>query len=794
MKKSVKVILISVLLLIGIISFQLIVGANEDLIDNEFKQGFGGYTSDEGQILTADYISSKEIAVAAGETVWFGPCDETQYFHLVGFDADGNAVTDKVRGKELEVVDTFSNGLVIYKYEVPSGVKKLVFSAPASVAEVYTVAKAEFSCLSWDANWSQKGVSTEDYVGKSSFYKVADGKVIYFGAITKEDALDSVTYDSNANKIGTINASDLKLVESFGGNYGIYCYTASDSDVKYVQVPYDTDYEQYYTYLQRAEALSDEAVIEYFISTFGIQKPLSSTVAALSGKSALFVGDSITYGARDRANIYKYGSWSGRIGYFCDMDVLNNGVSGACITTARVESHSEKHYIYNNLVAAKDNKYDYVIMHGLFNDASIVPAIELGTVKGPNNFNPNNADKAKFADALELLFYTAKTQHPEATLGYIVNFHTERAVDQGPFVAMAIEVCKAWGIEYLDLYNNPTFDVEFDDGLHPSSAGYDSMYTIVANWMAKLGKGSSSDTTTSTAKVMSYNVFWNLADNVADGVTINNRAQKVAAVIAANEPDILMLQEVCTGSKGWVPEITAYAEQAGYSYYGFAHKADKGIDSNATNKDTTTSGGLEGEMTPILWKTSKYNLVNKGHFWASSTPEVAGSQVWTVGGETLESGYPRCISWVILEDKTTGEELLVVNYHAAPDKDGKDNELIRNLTAQLVVEKISGIQAANGYPATILGGDLNMAVGSTAYTTIAGNGYQDICKAAAVSDECGSYNAWDRIDRTKYAFGDYLFMDEGTTASSYKVIDDIDPDNSKVHISDHSPIIAEIKY
>lgn len=776
MKKSVKVILISLLLLIGIISFQLIVGANDDLIDNEFKQGFGGYTSDEGEILTSDYVSSKEIAVKEGETVWFGPCDETQYFHLVGFDADGKAVTDKVRGKELEVVDTFSNGLVIYKYEVPSGVTKLVFSAPASVVEVYTVSKTEFSCLSWDANWSQKGVSTEDYVGKSSFYKVADGKVIYFGAITKEDALNSVIYDSNANKIGTINASDLKLVESFGGDYGIYCYTAKDSDVKYVQVPYDTDYEQYYTYLQRAEALSDDAVIDYFITSFGIQTPVTSTVEALSGKSALFVGDSITYGARDRAKIYEYGGWAGRIGYFCDMDVLNNGVSGACITKARVESHSEKHYIYNNLVAAKDNKYDYVIMHGLFNDASIPVDID------------------DFATELTLLFDTAKAQHPEATLGYIVNFHTERAVDQEPYVNKAIEICKAKGIEYLDLFNNKSFSVEFDDGLHPSSAGYDSMYTIVANWMAKLGKGSTTDTTTSEAKVMSYNVFWNPGDNVADGVTINNRAQKVAGVIAANEPDILILQEVCTGSTGWVPQITAYADQTGYSYYGFAHKGDNGIDSSAADKDTTTSGGSEGEMAPILWKTSKYDLMDKGHFWASSTPNVAGSDGWVIGGETIDSqGYPRCISWIILKDKITGEQLLVVNYHAAPDKDDKDNEIIRNLTAQLIAEQVAQLSKKHSDVAVIMGGDWNMQRTDVAYKTIVSNGFGDAKLTATVTTDRNSYNAWNR-DVSKFGVGDFLFGNGDIEFAVYSVVDDIDPEGSGNYISDHSPIIAEIEY
>ena len=198
-------------------------------------------------------------------------------------------------------------------------------------------------------------------------------------------------------------------------------------------------------------------------------------------------------------------------------------------------------------------------MHGLFNDASLTPAEELGTVKGPKNFDPNTADVTKFADALELLFYTAKQQHPESTLGYIVNFETERAVDQGPYVEAAIEICDAWGIEYLDLYNNKTFSVEFDDGLHPSSAGYDSMYTIVANWMAGLGEEKAADTVTSEAKIMSYNVFWN-TDDSDTGIT--NRATKIAGIITSEAPDILVLQEVSTGSAGWVPIIKNYAQSA----------------------------------------------------------------------------------------------------------------------------------------------------------------------------------------------------------------------------------------
>jgi len=325
MKKSVKTILIAALLLIAVVSAALITTATDYPFENLFEKGFAGYTSDETEVLTDDYFSSKQIAVKEGENLWFGPCDVAQYFQLVGFDGEGKAVTDKVRGKDLEIVDSFNNNMVIYKYTVPAGVEKIVFSAPADVADVYVVSKAEVTTLNWEAYWDIAGIPTEDYVGQSSYYNIAKDDKLYFGVITEVDALGSVVYNEKAESIGTITKEELTLVESFGGDLGIYCYTVKNADAKYVKVAYDITYEQYYTSLLNP-AVSEDAVVEKFLVTYGIQRPLSSTVAALEGKSALFVGDSITYGARDRAIIYQYGGWAGRIGYFCDMNYSDSTV------------------------------------------------------------------------------------------------------------------------------------------------------------------------------------------------------------------------------------------------------------------------------------------------------------------------------------------------------------------------------------------------------------------------------------------------------------------------------------
>ncbi len=207
----------------------------------------------------------------------------------------------------------------------------------------------------------------------------------------------------------------------------------------------------------------------------------SATIKALEGKSALFLGDSITYGMCDYYTNLSTGGWAGRIGYYCGMTVKNNGVNGACISSGR--SSNEAAYIYNNLAKEKGNSYDYIIMHGLYNDAGT--GVPVGTAKGCKDFHPEQVDESTFAGGLELLFYTAKQDHPTSKLGFIINFRTEDGVNCDAHVAKAIEICEEWDIPYLDFYNDGT-EVKLFDGLHPTAVGYDQLYPRIADWMATL--------------------------------------------------------------------------------------------------------------------------------------------------------------------------------------------------------------------------------------------------------------------------------------------------------------------
>ena len=779
MKKSIVVIAVVALLIVALTLAS--VATNVDLADL-FKKGFGGYTSEDGQIITNQYVSSQAVQVTAGETVWFGPCDPVQYFHLIGQDADGKAVTDKIRGKHLTVEDEFRNGMVIYSYTVPEGVSQLVFSAPSTMADIYTVAKTAFDELQWRAYWDQQGVNTEDFAGKSSYYKVSAGDQLYIGAVKLENVLASEVFDAEAKQIGTVDPEDLRLVESFGSDYGIYCYTVPAEQVGYVFVSYDVSRMQYYQAIHTtaAESLTDEEVLADYLEFFGVPKVLKGTEQALSGKSALFLGDSITFGARDRANIYGVvssvnegaGGWAARIGYYAGMNVTNNGVSGACISTARNDSHSAHHYIYNTLVATAGKTYDYVIMHGLFNDAS--ENVPIGTMQGKDDFDPAKADVTTYAGGLELLFHTARQQNPEAILGFIVNFHTDRAVDQGPYAAAAIAICENWGIEYLDLYNRTGFSVEFDDGLHPSSLGYDTMYGIVANWMATLDgtlaaeeKTGYQKATLTQASIMSYNIFWNI-----DAQEISDRAGKIANLIQTADPDVLLLQEAHVQ---WLQTLQNKG-LSGYTAYGWCA-------GNVTGSTHAHTAGCDDEMAPILWKTDKYDLVDSGYLHVEAEK------------------YPRTINYVVLKDKSTNAQLLVMNYHAVPDKteaDGNiafDGESVRRQTAQKLAWELEKIRAEHPQASMVLAGDCNMSMSSVAYYTLLANGLHDGRKVAADTISEGSYNAWDRTDSKKYALGDYIFTGDGVQVEVFDILFNEDFDsNSGKHFSDHSPLVAQIKY
>ena len=276
------------------------------------------------------------------------------------------------------------------------------------------------------------------------------------------------------------------------------------------------------TALLTALPLSGSAETSADISTELSKKTVK---AALEGKSALFIGDSIAAGWRDAVNgDYKNaGGWAKRIGDNYGMNVDLGAIAGYTFSNIRGSKR-----IVNELASYKDNTYDYVILQGGFNDAmgsddgsatgrdksSTAP---IGTMAA--DFAPEHFDPATYAGGLEETLYKIKEYFPTAKVGYIVTYSTPKSTYGGytaepPHMreqyATGMAICKKWGVDWLDLYDGHTEDglsystdiLKTDtttyfpggsDCIHLNSAGYDVIYPYIAKWMAQIDPSDTQD-------------------------------------------------------------------------------------------------------------------------------------------------------------------------------------------------------------------------------------------------------------------------------------------------------------
>ena len=286
-------------------------------------------------------------------------------------------------------------------------------------------------------------------------------------------------------------------------------------------------------------------------------------------------------------------------------------------------------------------------------------------------------------------------------------------------------------------------------------------------------------------KVMSYNIYW-LAQN--DTYPVANRQQKLINLLDQYYDAgirVFGLQEV-TGT--WYSYITNFTNSmnpsltyTGYGRYGGVYDGFY-WGTNSTNDS----------FNLIIYDTNKYTLVKEGHFWLSDTPDVKSAFY------TVAFNY-RVANWVILRDKATQEEFLFLNFHLEADENQTnqwgytvDGQAARLKQAQLVCEQAQ--KYAEGRP-VVLVGDWNSYAGTDGYSTIVDNGYLDARVVGQDADQSGSYNAWTRTNASTFAKGDHIAVSPLCTVTVFDVLTDEDVDSvTGYHLSDHSPLIATIRY
>ncbi len=178
------------------------------------------------------------------------------------------------------------------------------------------------------------------------------------------------------------------------------------------------------------------------------------------------------------------------------------------------------------------------------------------------------------------------------------------------------------------------------------------------------------------------------------------------------------------------------------------------------------------EGCPVFYNTLKFELIDKGSFWLSETPEVM-SRGW-------DAAFNRVCSYVILREKATGKELVVFNVYL--DHKGAK---ARAESIKLILEKVS---AFGGQPCVIMG-DMNCGEKSDTYQT-ATSLFDDAKYLAPVSRGPGAtYHNWGQaMDHENLDY--FLISKTGITPLEYKIDScSFGPD---VYVSDHFPISLRI--
>ena len=234
--------------------------------------------------------------------------------------------------------------------------------------------------------------------------------------------------------------------------------------------------------LVRAKKLSAESAPEVGSTELAAVRKLllgiadNTDVSPLLGKTALYLGDSIAYGALDQPY---YWSWAGRVAQSTGMTYENVAVSGWTLLGTDITGRGQ---IVTQLDNASNDYYDFVILEGGVNDILLAA-------------NNQQITQEAIKAALDNLIKATKAKFPGSVVGYIINneFGAD-SVSMEWYISMAKEVCEDNGVAWIDLNAEPYVTENFDnkthlpDGLHPNAEGYDILSVAITEWMEGLAE------------------------------------------------------------------------------------------------------------------------------------------------------------------------------------------------------------------------------------------------------------------------------------------------------------------
>jgi len=258
---------------------------------------------------------------------------------------------------------------------------------------------------------------------------------------------------------------------------------------------------------------------------------------------------------------------------------------------------------------------------------------------------------------------------------------------------------------------------------------------------------------------MSFNIRF---DNPADGANRWRHRRHFVADLIMSEADLAGLQEARRCPLGWLDR----------------HLRDfRWVGAGRAN------GKRRGEYSPIFYRADRFERLDRATFWLSTRPDEAGSKSW-------DTSAPRIATWVVLRDRSTGDELVMINTHL----DHRSAEA-RAEGAKLIRERLAALA---GDRPVILTGDFNDGPGGDAHRILTeGGGAGDDgpvlvdARAASATDHQGPDSTWTGFKAVKQGrVIDFILVSSHFEVLAHRSIDE---QREGRFASDHLPVVAVVR-
>ncbi len=256
----------------------------------------------------------------------------------------------------------------------------------------------------------------------------------------------------------------------------------------------------------------------------------------------------------------------------------------------------------------------------------------------------------------------------------------------------------------------------------------------------------------------------------------SSKQKKIYNTIIDELPDLLGVQEE---TPAWQDYLEETLESEGYARIG-EYRATQPSHAYYAYR----------EASAIYYSVDRFRLKDSGTFWLSSTPDVAGS---VATGWDAAALFPRVCTWVVVEDKKSGEQMAYFNTHFSYEA-----AKLRNESAKLILSQIE----AKGIPA-FFSGDLNFASDeeTDTYATITAK-MDDSRTVAKETMNGNTFHNYGYGPNQSYGDGttkdvpiDYIFATKGDfEAVSFEILTQPFNQAASAYYSDHFSIVATYQY